>query len=379
LTTSIINVNNLRKKINGVRELRKIPCGVFAGARSPAILLKLLTLHVEKERLICAGAADRDFLPQDANLGLCSLKVLSFYSEYSKFYITLGGGSAMWKESYRLGVETLDNQHRQLFTMVDHLLLVIGRGADDKREDYKKECADAVNFLYDYTVNHFRFEEGYQASIGYQDIEAHKLQHKRFIITVDNFAKRMLPTEYDTQVVKAFSGSLVAWLNYHVAEVDQKIVGKKSSRVSESLSTCLENFLFGALDVITSMLELKMDEITKTMFPQRQFRGDISFEIGLVGDATGKAVFTYERDFARSVIRSLMARDMDELDEIAHSAMAETSNIIGGKAAVMMSNGGKLCDITPPVMIPNRREAWELEGFHLHTPKGDMQVLLTID
>ncbi|MDR1651899.1 MAG: bacteriohemerythrin [Synergistaceae bacterium] len=282
----------------------------------------------------------------------------------------------MWKEEYRLGVETIDRQHMQLFEMVDDLLAVID---DCERADFKEKCAGAVSFLCDYTVRHFQFEEEYQKSIGYKDIEAHKLQHKRFIITVGSFAKRMADSEYDMKTVKAFSGSLVAWLNYHVAETDQKIVGKKPSRGGESLVTCLESFSDSASGVIMTMLGLSRDEITKTMPPKRSFKGDITFEIGLTGDIAGKAVFAYSADFARSVIKSLISRDMDELDEIAHSAMAETSNIIGGKSAVMMSCGGKTCDITTPSVVSNSREEWGMEGFHLRTSRGDMQVLLAVE
>jgi hemerythrin-like metal-binding protein len=281
----------------------------------------------------------------------------------------------MWKEEYKLGVDTIDLQHQQLFKMVDGLLAVID---DYEHADYKKECAAAVSFLYDYTVKHFQFEEGYQASIGYKDIEAHKLQHKRFIITVDNFAKKMVESEYDMRVVKAFSGSLVAWLNYHVAETDQKIVGKNPAPGNESLLTCLDSFSGSAINVAASMLGLDQGEVVKTMPPKRDFKGDITFEIGLTGDMTGKAVFAYSAAFARSIIKSLIAKDISELDEIAHSAMAETSNIIGGKSTMLMSGEGKTCDITPPSLIANQREAWGLEGFHLHTKMGDMQVLLMV-
>jgi hemerythrin-like metal-binding protein len=281
----------------------------------------------------------------------------------------------MWKEEYRLGVETIDSQHQQLFNMVDNLLQVID---GSQREDYRKECADAVSFLYDYTVKHFQFEEGYQASIGYADIDAHKLQHKRFIVTVDNFAKRMLDSNYDLKVVRAFSGSLVAWLNYHVAETDQKIVGKKTPNINESLLTCLDGFLSGATSVIKTMLGINQDEIKKTMPPKRDFSGDISFAIELLGDVSGRAIFAYSADFARSVIKSLIAKDLDGLDEIAHSAMAETSNIIGGRATVMISGEGTACDISTPSLITDEVEALGLEGFHLQTSKGDMQVLLSI-
>ena len=281
----------------------------------------------------------------------------------------------MWKESYRLGVETIDKQHQQLFKMVDDLLEVVDAG---EGKDYKQKCAEAVSFLYDYTVKHFQFEEGYQASIGYKDIEAHKLQHKRFIVTVDNFAKRMVDSEYVMQVVRAFCGSLVAWLNFHVADTDQKIVGKNLLKEQESLVTCLGSFSSGALDVTAAMLGLSASQIAKTMSPSRNFKRDISYELGLIGDIAGKALFEYSNEFAYAMVKSLIAKDMEDIDEIARSAMAETSNIIGGKAASMMSGNGKLCDITTPTLVPPRREAWTFEGFHLHTPKGDMQVLLTI-
>ncbi|MDR1649784.1 MAG: bacteriohemerythrin [Synergistaceae bacterium] len=281
----------------------------------------------------------------------------------------------MWKETYRLGVETIDQQHQQLFKMVDDLVEVID---GSEHGDYKKKCADAVSFLYDYTVRHFQFEEGYQASIGYKDIEAHKLQHKRFIVTVNNFAKRMTESEYNMQVVRAFCGSLVAWLNYHVADTDQKIVGKNLSKEHESLLTCLDSFSSGSIDVISTMLSLRSDEIKKKMPPTRNFKRDIGFEIGLIGDISGKVAFDYSIDFARSMVRALIATDMEDIDEIARSAMAETSNIIGGKAAAMLSSSGKLCDITTPVATSGQQEIWGLEGFHIQTPKGEMRLLLNV-
>jgi hemerythrin-like metal-binding protein len=286
----------------------------------------------------------------------------------------------MWKEDYRLGVEIIDDQHRQLFEMVDNLLRVID---DSERGDYKKECADAVSFLYDYTVRHFQSEEEYQESIGYAGLEAHKLQHKRFAITVDNFAKRMINSDYDMKVVKAFSGSLVAWLNYHVAETDQAIVGKKSRNFNESVITCLESFLFSSLGVIEAMVGVKRDKIKKTMPPKRDFSGDISYSINLIGDFSGRVIFSYSAGFARVMIKSLIAREIEELDEMARSAMAETSNIIGGKATVMMSGNGKTCDISTPARVSNktdilRFEGW-LEGFHLQMGGDAMQVLLAVE
>jgi CheY-specific phosphatase CheX len=59
--------------------------------------------------------------------------------------------------------------------------------------------------------------------------------------------------------------------------------------------------------------------------------------------------------------------------------MAETSNIVGGKATVMMSGGGKTCDISPPVLVTDKIDALGYEGFHLQTNDGGMQVLLSVN
>jgi CheY-specific phosphatase CheX len=127
------------------------------------------------------------------------------------------------------------------------------------------------------------------------------------------------------------------------------------------------------------MAGVKRDEIKKTIPPKRDFNGDISFSIKLIGDLSGRAIFAYSAGFARSVIKSLIAKDMEGLDEIAHSAMAETSNIVGGKATVMMSSGGKTCDISTPILMTDRIDALGYEGFHLQTPEGGMQVLLSVN
>lgn len=67
----------------------------------------------------------------------------------------------MWKESYRLGVDRIDEQHIELFRMTEELIRAIERRAST--EAYQK----ALGFLKDYVIYHFADEEQYQAPIGY--------------------------------------------------------------------------------------------------------------------------------------------------------------------------------------------------------------------
>ena len=71
----------------------------------------------------------------------------------------------MWKESYRLGVDRIDNQHIELFRMTEKLIEDIA--ADAPAEVYR----ESLNFLKDYVIYHFRDEEEYQKSISYAGFE----------------------------------------------------------------------------------------------------------------------------------------------------------------------------------------------------------------
>ena len=59
----------------------------------------------------------------------------------------------MWKESYKIGIKTIDDQHQALFLMVADLLRAIEGGAD------AQAFAEGIKFLKDYVVVHFRDEE----------------------------------------------------------------------------------------------------------------------------------------------------------------------------------------------------------------------------
>ncbi len=82
----------------------------------------------------------------------------------------------LWKESYKTGVDLIDQQHKQLFDTTENLIKAIREGSDYER---KRECIQTIIFLKNYIVKHFDDEEKFMASIGYPDIEEHKKIHIR--------------------------------------------------------------------------------------------------------------------------------------------------------------------------------------------------------
>ena len=282
----------------------------------------------------------------------------------------------MWKESYRIGVESVDRQHRKLFEMVENLLEIIRY---DRGGDSKEGCIEAVAFLRDYAVRHFTDEEEYQVAVGYEGLEEHKELHRNFVVSVLDYAKKMEETDYDMSVVRSFSGFLTAWLVYHVADADQRIVGKIPEKTEDPLKSYADNFSASIYEVFETMMGLRADEIRKIDEPERLFEGDMFVEVGLTGDINGKVVFIYSREFAQAMMNAFMPYEMKELEEVVSSAMAEISNIVSGRAATKLSNAGVRCNIEPPLVAIRPYPARDNEGFHMETPGGDLQVLLAVE
>ena len=81
----------------------------------------------------------------------------------------------IWDDRYKLGIDAIDDQHKQLFALVSKLYAL----DDDKST--KEELKDILNEFSEYMKNHFEDEEEYMLSIGYPGLEEHKQLHKDLI------------------------------------------------------------------------------------------------------------------------------------------------------------------------------------------------------
>ena len=124
----------------------------------------------------------------------------------------------LWKEQYRIGVESIDRQHRELFQITESLLEAVTQGAAE--EVYEQSLA----FLSRYVVEHFRDEEAYQESIAYSGLALHREEHRQFTQAVQSYVRRWQESGHDPAVMKNLSGMTMAWLIYHVISSDRSIV-----------------------------------------------------------------------------------------------------------------------------------------------------------
>ncbi|MCI8530396.1 MAG: response regulator [Lachnospiraceae bacterium] len=126
----------------------------------------------------------------------------------------------VWKKQYNIGVDTIDNEHKRLFRILNKLYHF---GRQDEKSRWV--CQEAVKYFKEHTLQHFANEEAYMASINYTGLETHKRIHK-------NFRERTLPaleqeleqTNYSEQAINHFFGVCAGWLVGHTLVEDHMIV-----------------------------------------------------------------------------------------------------------------------------------------------------------
>ena len=127
----------------------------------------------------------------------------------------------MWKDSYKIGVKLIDDQHKELFKRVSDFVQIIR--SSESWDDRLAKVEETMNFMQEYVVTHFHDEEVYQEEIGYPDIENHKKAHAKFKEGIYEYVKLFEEEGMTEEKIQEFGGKLMTWLIMHVGKVDQKI------------------------------------------------------------------------------------------------------------------------------------------------------------
>ncbi len=74
--------------------------------------------------------------------------------------------------------------------------------------------------------------------------------------------------------------------------------------------------------------------------------------LGLVGDVKGNVVFTIETDVAKRIASTMMmGMPVEELDDMARSAISELTNMLTANAATLFANSGIAVEISTPTLL----------------------------
>lgn len=127
----------------------------------------------------------------------------------------------MWKNKYKFGIETIDQQHEELFSRVSEFLFSLRENRN--WEDTVLKVKETLEFMQSYVVVHIEAEELYQKEIDYPGLRMHKEMHDQIKVEVFNFGQRFNDEEYNKDLVQKLASWLLALLIKHVGICDREI------------------------------------------------------------------------------------------------------------------------------------------------------------
>ncbi|MFC1745460.1 bacteriohemerythrin [Candidatus Riflebacteria bacterium] len=88
-----------------------------------------------------------------------------------------------WQEEYSVKVKIFDDQHKELFGLIDKLqnAIVAGKGNNIINSVFTE--------LFDYCISHFKLEEQHMKDYVYPDFESHRTHHNKFLVKIMKFKK----------------------------------------------------------------------------------------------------------------------------------------------------------------------------------------------
>ena len=123
-----------------------------------------------------------------------------------------------WTEDLAVGINKIDEQHRELFKRINDLLIAI------KEQRCRAEIDKTIEFLDDYARFHFGEEEQRMEEAGYKGLQEQKLQHAVYLKNIAELKQlASLPRgsgmSYELSVTA--TQIVVDWIVTHIMNTDK--------------------------------------------------------------------------------------------------------------------------------------------------------------
>ena len=128
-----------------------------------------------------------------------------------------------WKDEYALGIEEIDEQHKQLFEIADRIYALIQNNLVMDKYD---GIVAIINELKEYTIYHFAAEEKYMESIGYKKIFSQKVAHNEFLQKMEEIDLDKIDNGQNAYLIETLD-FVVEWLGQHILREDKLITDKE--------------------------------------------------------------------------------------------------------------------------------------------------------
>ena len=165
-----------------------------------------------------------------------------------------------WSKNYLMGIDKLDEEHKELFRISDQIYnKVMERGDDAKYRLFLMN--ETLEYMLRYFKRHAKSEEIYMREIGYAGYEFHKMLHDEFYnMLLKKKADIVKRNECSKKEIAELVGDGIGWLLEHIITEDMAIVGKGISAISsynsdfeEQLKNVINTNLISFLNVAANV------------------------------------------------------------------------------------------------------------------------------
>jgi len=122
-----------------------------------------------------------------------------------------------WNSYLAIGVERIDNQHKEIFRRVNEFMDAINQGNGPLR------VTEVLNYLNSYTLTHFRDEEEIMEKTHYLCYDFHKREHEKFCKDILKLQEQIALKGVNMVSVLQTSHVMVKWLVQHIMETDKAL------------------------------------------------------------------------------------------------------------------------------------------------------------
>ena len=165
-----------------------------------------------------------------------------------------------WSKNYLMGIDKLDEEHKELFRISDQIYnKVMERGDDAKYRLFLMN--ETLEYMLRYFKRHAKSEEIYMREIGYAGYEFHKMLHDElYNMLLKKKADIVKRNECNKKEIAELVGDGIGWLLEHIITEDMAIVGKGISAISsynsdfeEQLKNVINTNLISFLNVTANV------------------------------------------------------------------------------------------------------------------------------
>jgi len=281
----------------------------------------------------------------------------------------------MWKDSYLVGVDLIDDQHKYLFKAIEKLINSL---KFLKKTNYKKQLYDTTAFLKDYCLIHFNDEQEYMKSIGFEGYEAHKQKHDKLLGDAMEYRNKLIKTNFDHHIVESFLGFLTTWIIYHVGVEDQQIPKKElisSSKIK--YDDVYHEYADNVKEVLNILAGLSGPGVSYAIGNDNYMDSGVCYQVMLKNAPPNHSCigFVYSDSLAYGLVKEMTDMDAAEFNDLMYSALQEISAIIGAKIAGTLSREtGSTISIELPKHVQIGDINKTASGLAVYTQLGAMEV-----